>query len=40
MMEALRLRRDHRYIPVPLEETYMAAYHGVPRRWRVVLEHE
>jgi len=29
-----------RYIPVPLEETYLAAYHGVPRRWRVVLEHE
>jgi len=27
-----------RYIPVPLEETYLAAYHGVPRRWRVVLQ--
>jgi hypothetical protein len=29
-----------RYIPVPLEETYLAAYHGVPRRWRVVLQDE
>ena len=29
-----------RYIPVPLEETYVAAYRGVPRRWRVVLENE
>lgn len=27
-----------RYIPVPLEETYLAAFHGVPRRWRVVLQ--
>jgi hypothetical protein len=27
-----------RYVPVPLEETYMAAYQGVPRRWQSVLE--
>ena len=26
------------YINVPLEATYQAAYRGVPRRWRVVLE--
>ena len=26
------------YINVPLEETYMAAYRGVPRRWKQVLE--
>lgn len=26
------------YINVPLEETYMAAYRGVPRRWKRVLE--
>jgi hypothetical protein len=26
------------YVRVPLEETYRAAYHGVPRRWREVIE--
>lgn len=26
------------YVPVPLEETYMAAWQGVPRRWRQVIE--
>ena len=26
------------YVNVPLEETYLAAYRGVPRRWREVLE--
>jgi hypothetical protein len=26
------------YVNVPLEATYQAAYGGVPRRWRVVLE--
>lgn len=26
------------YVNVPLEETYQAAYKGVPRRWRTVLE--
>ena len=26
------------YINVPLEATYQAAFRGVPRRWRVVLE--
>jgi hypothetical protein len=26
------------YVSVPLEETYQAAYRGVPRRWREVLE--
>ncbi len=26
------------YVNVPLEETYMAAYRGVPRKWRAVLE--
>jgi hypothetical protein len=26
------------YVPVPLEETYRAAYQGVPRRWQRVLE--
>jgi len=29
-----------RYINVPLEPTYMAAYRGVPRRWKGVLEGE
>lgn len=27
-----------RYVPVPLEATYQAAWRGVPRRWRDVLE--
>jgi hypothetical protein len=27
-----------RYIPVPLEATYQAAYRGVPAFWRDVLE--
>jgi hypothetical protein len=26
------------YVNVPLEETYLAAYRGVPRRWKQVLE--
>ncbi len=26
------------YVPVPLEETYQAAYRGVPRRWREILD--
>jgi hypothetical protein len=26
------------YVTVPLEETYQAAYRGVPRRWRQVLD--
>jgi hypothetical protein len=26
------------YVTVPLEESYQAAYSGVPRRWRQVLE--
>src|SRR5262249_51371533 len=25
-------------VPVPLEETYLAAYRGVPQRWKRVLE--
>jgi len=28
----------NRYVPIPLEPTYQAAYDGVPRRWREVLE--
>ena len=27
-----------RYINLPLESTYMAAYRGMPARWREVLE--
>ncbi len=27
-----------RYINVPLEETYLAAYRGVPRKWKAVLD--
>jgi len=27
-----------RYINVPLEQTYLAAYRGVPQRWRSVIE--
>jgi hypothetical protein len=30
--------RSDRYIPVPLEATYQAAYRGVPAFWREVLE--
>jgi hypothetical protein len=26
------------YLNVPLEATYQAAYHGVPQRWKRVLE--
>jgi hypothetical protein len=33
----LFLTPDH-YIYVPLEETYMAAWRGVPQRWRRVIE--
>jgi hypothetical protein len=29
---------EDRYVNVPLEETYRAAYRGVPRRWKAVLE--
>jgi hypothetical protein len=28
----------HRYVNVPLEATYLAAYRGVPRKWREVVE--
>jgi hypothetical protein len=28
----------NRYVPVPLESTYQAAFEAVPRRWREVLE--
>jgi hypothetical protein len=28
---------DEHYVPVPLETTYQAAWHGVPERWKVVL---
>lgn len=27
-----------RYVPVPLESTYQAAWRGVPQRWKAVLE--
>jgi hypothetical protein len=27
-----------RYVPVPLEETYVAAFDAVPKRWQAVLE--
>lgn len=30
--------RSDRYIGVPLEATYQAAYHGMPEFWREVLE--
>lgn len=33
----LFLTPDH-YVNVPLEETYMAAWRGVPRRWKEVIE--
>ena len=33
----LFLTPDH-YIYVPLKETYMAAWRGVPQRWRHVIE--
>ena len=33
----LFLTRDH-YVNVPLEETYVAAWRGVPERWRRVIE--
>jgi len=33
----LFLDPDH-YVPVPLEETYLAAWRGVPQRWRRVIE--
>lgn len=29
---------DDRYVPVPLEATYQAAWRGVPRRWKEVLD--
>jgi hypothetical protein len=35
----LFLKPEH-YIPVPLEETYMLAWSGVPQRWRRVIEGE
>jgi hypothetical protein len=28
---------DEHYVPVPLEATYQAAWHGVPERWKAVL---
>jgi hypothetical protein len=33
----LFLTQDH-YVSVPLEKTYMAAWRGVPQRWRHVIE--
>jgi len=30
--------RFDRYVNVPIERTYQAAYRGVPRFWREVLE--
>jgi hypothetical protein len=33
----LFLDPDH-YVEVPLESTYMAAYAGMPRKWKAVLE--
>ena len=33
----LFLTREH-YVNVPLESTYLAAYRGVPARWRRVIE--
>jgi hypothetical protein len=27
-----------RYVNVPLEQTYLAAYQGVPGRWKPVIE--
>jgi hypothetical protein len=27
-----------RYVNVPLEETYLGAYEGVPQRWKRVIE--
>ncbi len=27
-----------RHVAVPLEESYLTAFHSVPRRWRTVLE--
>jgi hypothetical protein len=30
--------KPRRYINVPLEQTYLAAYRGVPQRWRRVIE--
>ncbi|MSU78498.1 MAG: hypothetical protein EXS16_10440 [Gemmataceae bacterium] len=32
------LLTSERYVPVPLEESYQAAYLGVPRHWQRVLE--
>ncbi|MCE9529801.1 MAG: DUF4058 family protein [Planctomycetes bacterium] len=32
------LLTSDRYVPLPLEETYMATFLGVPSRWRRVLE--
>jgi hypothetical protein len=29
---------SQRYVNVPLEQTYMAAYEGVPKRWKTVIE--
>lgn len=30
--------QPERYVPVPLEETYRAAFDAVPKRWKAVLE--
>lgn len=38
LLEMPLFLEPERYIEVPLEETYMAAYRGVPRRWKAVLE--
>ena len=32
------LLTSKRYVPVPLEESYVATFSGVPRRWQKVLE--
>lgn len=39
VLPEMHLFVDHdRYVPAPLEATYQAAWRGVPRRWKKVLE--
>lgn len=38
LIEAPLFLEPEMYVNVPLEETYMSAYQGVPARWRRVLE--
>ena len=38
MIEMPLFLTPERYVNVPLEETYQAAYRGVPRKWKAVLE--